>query len=139
MNVNFREIIEKIKKATGLNQKQIAAEVFDISDKNLSNRIKGNRIDFFKLVKWAVNNNVDLNWLLVSKKLNQGSNIVISIDPAQRIADGFLEKWDRNLDAEGIEKLVEFFRKIYLKRLENIEQEIIDETVPELIEALGGK
>ena len=139
MNVNFREIIEKIKKATGLNQKQIAVEVFDISDKNLSNRIKDNRIDFFKLVRWAVNNNVDLNWLLVSTEISGGSNTVISIDPAQRIADGFLDKWDRSLDAEGMEKLVEFFRKIYLKRLENIEQEIIDETVPELIEALGGK
>jgi hypothetical protein len=139
MNVNFREIIEKIKKATGLNQKQIAIEVFDISDKNLSNRIKDNRIDFFKLIKWAVNNNVDLNWLLVSTGTSRGSNTVISIDPAQRIADGFLGKWDRSLDAEGMEKLVEFFRKIYLKRLENIEQEIINETVPELIDALGGK
>lgn len=139
MNVNFREIIEKIKKATGLNQKQIAIEIFDISDKNLSNRIKDNRIDFIKLIKWAVNNNVDLNWLLVSTGISRGSNAVISIDPAQRIADGFLGKWDRSLDAEGMEKLVEFFRKIYLKRLENIEQEIINETVPELIDALGGK
>lgn len=139
MDVNFREIIEKIKKTTGLNQKQIAIEVFDISDKNLSNRIKDNRIDFFKLIKWAVNNNVDLNWLLVSTGISRGSNTVISIDPAQRIADGFLGKWDRSLDAEGMEKLVEFFRKIYLKRLENIEQEIITETVPELIDALGGK
>jgi len=139
MNVNFREIIEKIKKATGLNQKQIAIEIFDISDKNLSNRIKDNRIDFIKLIKWAVNNNVDLNWLLVSTRISRDSNAVISIDPAQRIADGFLGKWDRSLDAEGMEKLVEFFRKIYLKRLENIEQEIINETVPELIDALGGK
>jgi len=139
MNVNFREIIEKIKKTTGLNQKQIAIEVFDISDQNLSNRIKDNRIDFFKLIEWAVNNNVDLNWLLVSREISRGSNTVISIDPAQRIADAFLGKWDRSLDAEGMEKLVEFFRKIYLKRLENIEQQIINETVPELIDALGGK
>ena len=139
MSVNFREIIEKIKKTTGLNQKQIAIKVFDISDKNLSNRIKDNRIDFFKVIKWAVNNNVDLNWLLVSTQISRSSNAVISIDPAQRIADGFLVKWDKSLDAEGMEKLVEFFRKIYSKRLENIEQEIINETVPELIDALGGK
>jgi hypothetical protein len=62
--VDFKKIIERIKKCTGTTQKEIASDIFGISDKNLSNKIRRNSVDLGPLLVWAGNENVDLNWLL---------------------------------------------------------------------------
>lgn len=74
--MDFKDIINRIKSLTGYTQKVIASELFGISDKNLSNKIKRNSIDIEALVKWAVNDNVDLDWLLtglIRPNLRRGS------------------------------------------------------------------
>jgi len=65
--MDFKKIIERIKKITGKAQKDIAIDVFKISDKNLSNKIRRNSVDLDALIKWSGNANVDLNWLLTGK------------------------------------------------------------------------
>ena len=62
--MDFKEIINRVKLITGSTQKEIAADLFEISDKNLSNKIKRGSIDIDALIKWAGNASVDLNWLL---------------------------------------------------------------------------
>lgn len=121
---------------TGLKQKDIALQIFKNTDKNLSNKIRRNTIDFKKTIEWAVNEKIDLNWLLVSQANDSGINNVISIDPAQRIAESFLEKSDVDLDQEGMKQLVLFFRKIYQKRIAEVEEQILKETAPELLDLL---
>jgi hypothetical protein len=70
--MNLTNIILKIKSITGFKEKEIAEKVFEISAQNLSTRKKENRLDFPKLIQWAVNNNVDLNWLLLNDQQNKG-------------------------------------------------------------------
>ena len=62
--MDTKEIIDRIKYLTGLKQKDIASEIFGISDKNLSNKIRRGSVDMDILVRWAGNASVDLNWLL---------------------------------------------------------------------------
>ena len=65
--VDFKEIIDRMKSVSGWTQKRLAAEVFKISDKNLSNKIGRNTIDIESIIEWSVNNSVDLNWLLTGR------------------------------------------------------------------------
>lgn len=65
--VDAKGIIEKIKNLTGYTQKEVASEIFGISDKNLSNKIKRGSIDLDALILWSSNENVDMNWLLTGK------------------------------------------------------------------------
>ncbi|MBC2712670.1 MAG: helix-turn-helix domain-containing protein [Desulfosarcina sp.] len=65
--IDFREIIDRIKFITGYTQKDIATEIFGISDKNLSNKIKRGSVDLDSLIKWSINASVDLTWLLTGK------------------------------------------------------------------------
>ena len=70
--MNLTDIILKIQSITGLKEKEIAEKIFEISAQNLSTRKKENRLDFPKLIKWAANNKVDLNWLLLDDRQNKG-------------------------------------------------------------------
>jgi len=63
--MDSKEIIARLKTLTGLSQKEIAEQIFGISDKNLSNKIKRGTLDFFRLIRWAAHEKVDLNLLLV--------------------------------------------------------------------------
>ena len=65
--IDFRDIIIRIKDYTGFSQKVIAQNIFDISDKNLSNKIRRGSIDLAALLSWAGNENVDLNWLFTGE------------------------------------------------------------------------
>jgi hypothetical protein len=65
--VEFREIIDRMKSVTGYTQKRLASDIFQISDKNLSNKISRNKIDITSIVEWSVNHSVDLNWLLTGR------------------------------------------------------------------------
>ena len=65
--IEFREIIDRMKSVTGYTQKRLASDIFNISDKNLSNKISRNKINITSIVEWSVNNSVDLNWLLTGR------------------------------------------------------------------------
>jgi len=65
--IDYKIIIERIKEITGKTQKDIALLIFDISDKNLSNKIKRNSVDLDALINWVGNVNVNLNWLFTGK------------------------------------------------------------------------
>jgi hypothetical protein len=62
--VKLRDIIGRIKDLTGLNQSQIAAEIYDIKPSDLSNRISRNSINIEILGEWADKNRVSLDWLI---------------------------------------------------------------------------
>ncbi|WP_419657738.1 helix-turn-helix domain-containing protein [Desulfosarcina variabilis] len=65
--MDFKDIIKRIKDYTGFSQKIIAQKIFDISDKNLSNKIRRGSVDLAALLSWASNENVDLNWLFTGE------------------------------------------------------------------------
>jgi len=65
--VSLKDIVNRIKEATGFSQTLVATNVFGISVENLSNKIRRNTIDTNLLVSWAENNGYDLNWLLTGK------------------------------------------------------------------------
>lgn len=56
-----------MKELTGLLQKDLAVQVFGMSDKSLSNKITRKTVDLDIIIKWAGHNNVDLNWLFYGK------------------------------------------------------------------------
>jgi len=53
-----------VTKISGLSQKKIANQIFEITAQALSNQVVRNRIDLHKLIFWASQNNIDLNWLI---------------------------------------------------------------------------
>jgi hypothetical protein len=61
--LDIKEIIVRIKQITGLRQYQIAEQIFNITDKNLSNKVSRGTIDLDVLIDWSRIQNVDLNWL----------------------------------------------------------------------------
>ncbi|MDY6789870.1 MAG: hypothetical protein SWH54_01260 [Thermodesulfobacteriota bacterium] len=67
MRVTSRIIIDRMMAISGLLQKDIATDIFRISEKNLANKIKRGTIDLFKVIEWAGNNNVDLRSLFLEK------------------------------------------------------------------------
>jgi len=67
MSVTSRDIIDRMMAISGMLQKDLATDIFGISDKNLANKIKRGTIDLFKIIEWAGNNNVDLRSLLSEK------------------------------------------------------------------------
>ena len=90
-----REIISRIQEKTGLTKKAIAEQIFNISGKNLSNRISRDGIDFYILLDWAVDNNVDLNWLVTG-----GGHEPDRKPPPDRPMDDDERKWWRGLTDE---------------------------------------
>jgi transcriptional regulator with XRE-family HTH domain len=116
--MEFKKIIERIKTKTGYTQKEIAALIFGISDKNLSNKIKRNSVDLDLLLKWADNESVDLNWLFGKEdspgEIAQTSNIIETrhADIIQRFNDKSYAM-DLNLHLVELERLSpEAYRKV---------------------------
>jgi hypothetical protein len=62
--VNLRDIIDRIKLLTGLNQKEIATQIYTISPNNLSNKVRRNTIDIDIIGEWAEHRGVSFDWLL---------------------------------------------------------------------------
>lgn len=62
--LDMEAIIGRMRLVTGLNNTDIATQLLDISKSNLSNRIKSNQIPFKKIITWAVNENINIGWLL---------------------------------------------------------------------------
>ena len=81
--LNVRKIIERIQNRTGMNQAQIASELFGKSKQGLNNQIRNNTIDFHALIDWGVNEKIDLDWLLTGEgtpeqelKVDGGNNVI---------------------------------------------------------------
>ena len=132
MQVEFSKIIQKLKKLTGFNQKQIATHIFDISDKNLSNKIKRNSIDFFKLIRWAVHKNVDLNWLLTEnaikpQKENEASQIDLdTLIQVVKIVDEKLPFEEKVTHLEKKARLISLLYAHFTETEKEVDAETID-------------
>lgn len=62
--MNLKEIISRIKLITGLNQGQIATDIYRTSPNNLSNKVSRNTIDIEIIGEWAEHQGVSFDWLL---------------------------------------------------------------------------
>ena len=136
-----------------MTQKEIASQLYGISDKNLYNKIKLNSVKLFPVFEWAVHNKLDFNWLITGEgpkyikpsgesgkqtSKNQQPYNVVPIHAGQRLADIFLDRSGIQLDDEGRQKLANFFRKRYENRLKGIEEEILTEVDPDIVDLLKG-
>jgi len=65
--VNSDKIISRVEIVSNYNRAKIAKELFNISPNNLSNRIRENRLDFYKLLQWSINNSVNIDWLITGE------------------------------------------------------------------------
>ena len=132
MQVDFSKIIQKLRKITGFNQKQIATHIFDISDKNLSNKIKRNSIDFFKLIRWAVHKNVDLNWLFTEnaikpQKDNEASQIDLdTLIQVVKIVDEKLSSEEKVTHPEKKARLISLLYAHFAEAEKEVDAETID-------------
>ena len=91
--LNVRKIIERIQNRTGMNQTQIASELFGKSKQGLNNQIRNNTIDFHALIDWGVNEKIDLDWLLTGEgtpgkepKTDGGKNVIKYTFPEPEIS-----------------------------------------------------
>jgi phage repressor protein C with HTH and peptisase S24 domain len=65
ITVNYDQILEKIIAKAGFENEKEVAKLFDLSGSDLSNRKKrGTLLPF--IIKWAIDENVNINWLLSS-------------------------------------------------------------------------
>jgi len=58
------EIIGRVQSVTDMTRSVIAADIFGISLSNLGNRLREDRLDFYKLFGWALGHNINLHWLV---------------------------------------------------------------------------
>ena len=65
--VNVNLVIEKMKKLKGINSKKEVAVLLRLSPADFSNRLKRETL-LPLIVDWAVNEDVNLDWLLKDKK-----------------------------------------------------------------------
>lgn len=113
---------------TGLKQYQIASQVFNISDKNLSNKISRNTIDFDKLLEWAVHENVDINWLITG--IAKSSNLDINTSLLELIISSIeegLARLKRKATPEKKAGIIAFLYDRYSKTNEMVDKETIIE------------
>jgi len=64
--INFDFIIKRVKEHTGINSKKELAVLFELSPADFSNRVRRGTI-LPLIVDWAINENVNLDWLLKDK------------------------------------------------------------------------
>ncbi|MDD2853853.1 MAG: helix-turn-helix domain-containing protein [Desulfuromonadaceae bacterium] len=79
--MNFDLIIKKIMSKKGFDDEKEVAKLFGLSGPDLSNRKKrGSLLPF--IVDWAINENVNLDWLIKDKDDLSEAKTVISADPS---------------------------------------------------------
>ena len=66
--LSSNDIIDRMCEKTGLNKKQIAAQVFDITAQALSGQLQRNKIDLHKILNWAIKENINPTWLLLGNQ-----------------------------------------------------------------------
>lgn len=65
--INLREIFRRAKEVTGLSQKDIAKQVYEITDSNLNNKIRVGSVRLHVLAEWIMHYKVNLHWLLTGE------------------------------------------------------------------------
>lgn len=104
MNIFIKsdEIIKRIEFVSGMTRTEIALQVFDISIQNLSNRIRRNGLDFYQLLTWALNNSVNIDWLLTGQgKEDPDQSLQLELD-VELLTD-IIESVDIVLKKEKVE------------------------------------
>ena len=111
---------------TGLKQYQIASQIFNIYDKNLSNKISRNTIDFDKLIEWSVYENVDLNWLIIG--IAKSSNLDINTSLLEIIISSIeegLTRLNRKATPEKKAGIIAFLYDRYSRTQERVDKKTI--------------
>lgn len=62
-----RKIVDRIMEVEGKSQQEVGMQLFDKSKQVFSRQISTNKLDFVKLIAWAVSKNIDLNWLVTGQ------------------------------------------------------------------------
>lgn len=65
--INFSEVIERIKKLEGKKEDKEIAKIFGLSNPDLNNRMKRGTL-LPQIIIWAVNEKVNLDWLLTGQE-----------------------------------------------------------------------
>ncbi|WP_319405335.1 hypothetical protein [uncultured Desulfosarcina sp.] len=82
--VKLDEIIERINSNFGMSRKDIAEQIFDMTTNALGmkvNRGTFKSTDIEKIAVWALNENVDLNWLLTGQRPHKSHICSSNNDP----------------------------------------------------------
>ncbi|WP_319525701.1 hypothetical protein [uncultured Desulfosarcina sp.] len=74
--INTREIIDRVVEVTGWTKTRIAKDIFGIDLSNLGNRIRADRLDFYKLLTWALHTGVNVEWLVTGEQNNRATATV---------------------------------------------------------------
>ncbi len=74
--INSREIIDRIVEVTGWTKTKIAKDIFGIDLSNLGNRIRGDRLNFYKLINWALHTDVNIEWLVTGERNSETADTV---------------------------------------------------------------
>lgn len=83
--VNIKFIIERLQELTGINSKKELAVLFGLSAADFSNRKRrGSLLPL--IIDWAINENVNVNWLLTGEEESQPL--------ASPRAAAFLDNWE---------------------------------------------
>jgi hypothetical protein len=141
-------VIERISKVSGENKKKNVAKLLGLLPSDFTNRKKRGTL-LTPIVKWAIDQNVDLNWLLTGKQSGQsrehylesrGVDNVSAISPGVRMARLFMDQFpDEALDDEGMRKLANIFQKLYDARLKDIESQILNEMPADIVKLAKGE
>lgn len=105
--IHFKTIVERIQDITGMNKTRVARELFDISLNNLNNKIRRNSVDIHPIAAWAMDEGVNIGWLLtgMGSKFNGNSENHTHIDTGAlskiiEEVDGHLKSGKKDLPPE---------------------------------------
>lgn len=131
--MNINEIIDKIRNYKRLDNQKAVAELFNISENNLSNMKKRGTLHY-TVLDWAINENVSLDSLFYGLSVDKvlGANMAIEDKPdhgqALRMLLDILDSDDRQAK-EAIYKNLEYFSAA-VNRAKNDRRKVIDQSWP---------
>ncbi len=129
--INSDKIISRVQEKTGWTRTQIAAKIFDISKNNLGNRIREDRLDFYKLLNWAVNNNVNKEWLITGEDPTIGKDkelVPLDIEVLTKVITGvedYLREGDIEIEPDKKGRLISVLYERFIKTGEEPDQKTI--------------
>lgn len=134
---DIRKIVDRLVEVSGLKQKEIAEQLYKITPNNFSGKIRDGILRLPPIIDWAVQHDVDLNWLFTGQaakatpelKVNElavvrggvpdfyrtsagnGVNgpLPLALAPAVRMLRSIYETGD----AEAMARLVEFINEVH--------------------------
>lgn len=131
--MNINEIIDKIRNYKRLDNQKAVAELFNISENNLSNMKKRGTLHY-TVLDWAINENVSLDSLFYGLSVDKvlGASMAIEDKPdhgqALRMLLDILDSDDRQAK-EAIYKNLEYFSAA-VNRAKNDRRKVIDQSWP---------